>query len=258
VRKRILPPQVGSYQTKMKFGIVQFPGSNCDQDAYRAVAEVLGQPARFIWHKDTSLGGAECVILPGGFSYGDYLRTGAIARFSPAMKAVAEHASSGGLVVGICNGFQILCESGLLPGALIRNRGLKFLCEHVFVRVETTNLPFTCACKKGQVLRIPIAHGEGNYFAEKTVLKQLNREDRVVLRYCDKSGEITDASNPNGALENIAGICNEGRNVFGLMPHPERASEPLLGSEDGRAIFESVLKFAGAQPTKKAKALATA
>jgi phosphoribosylformylglycinamidine synthase len=243
---------------QMKFGVIQFPGSNCDLDAYHAVADVMGQPAQFIWHKETTLGAVDCVIVPGGFSFGDYLRTGAIARFSPAMKAVAGHAASGGLVIGICNGFQILCEAGLLPGALIRNRGLKFLCEHVFVRVETTNSPFTNACAKGQVLRIPIAHGEGSYFAEPEVIKQLNRADRVLLRYCDKKGKVTDAANPNGSLENIAGICNEGRNVFGLMPHPERACEPLLGSEDGRLIWESILKFADAKPTKKAKELATA
>jgi len=245
----------------MKFGIIQFPGSNCDQDAYHAVADVRGQPARYIWHKDTSLGGAECVIVPGGFSYGDYLRTGAIARFSPAMKAVAAHAKSGGLVIGICNGFQILCEAGLLPGALIRNRGLKFLCEHVFVRVETTDSPFTNACKKGQVLRLPLAHGEGSYFAEPDVIKQLQREDRIVVRYCDKGGKLTDEANPNGSLENIAGICNEGRNVFGLMPHPERACEALLGSEDGCAIVESILKSEDAKPTrakKKPREMATA
>ena len=179
---------------------------------------------------------------PGGFSYGDYLRTGAIARFSPAMKAVIDHAKAGGLVIGICNGFQILCEAHLLPGALIRNRGLKFICEHVHVRVETIGSPFTNACKKGQVLRIPIAHGEGNYFAEPAVIEQLNRDDRVLLRYCTKDGKLTDAANVNGSLDNIAGICNESRNVFGLMPHPERASEKLLGSDDGRLIFESILR----------------
>jgi phosphoribosylformylglycinamidine synthase subunit PurQ / glutaminase len=226
----------------VKFGILQFPGSNCDQDAYRVLADVLGQPTRYLWHKDTTLGDVDCVVVPGGFSYGDYLRTGAIARFSPAMKAVVAHAKAGGLVIGICNGFQILCEAHLLPGALIRNRGLKFICEHVHVRVETTDSPFTNACRKGQVLWIPIAHGEGSYFAEPAVIEQLRNEDRILVRYCDKSGRITDAANPNGSLDNIAGVCNEGRNVFGLMPHPERASESLLGSEDGRRIFESILR----------------
>ena len=228
----------------MKFGVIQFPGSNCDQDCYHALADVFGQPVQYIWHKDTSLGDVDCVVVPGGFSYGDYLRTGAIARFSPAMKAVAAHAKAGGLVIGICNGFQILCEAHLLPGALIRNRGLKFICDHVYVRVETPDSPFTNACRRGQILRIPIAHGEGSYFAEPEVIEQLKREDRILVRYCDKSGNVTDAANPNGSLENIAGICNEGRNVFGLMPHPERASEELLGSEDGRRIFESILQGA--------------
>ena len=217
----------------MKFGIIQFPGSNCDQDAYHALANVFGQPTRYIWHKDSSLGDVDCVVVPGGFSYGDYLRTGAIARFSPAMKAVAEHAAAGGLVIGICNGFQILCEAHLLPGALIRNKGLKFICEHVELRVETTNSPFTNAGRRGQVLRVPIAHGEGCFFAEPAVVKQLQDEDRVLVRY---------VKNPNGSVDNIAGICNEGRNVFGLMPHPERASEAILGSEDGRLIFESLLR----------------
>ena len=226
----------------VRFGILQFPGSNCDQDAYHALADVLGQPARYIWHKDGTLGGVDCVVVPGGFSYGDYLRTGAIARFSPAMKAVVEHANAGGQVIGICNGFQILCEAHLLPGALIRNRGLKFICEHVHVRVETTDSPFTNACQKGRVLRLPIAHGEGNYFAEPNTIEQLNSDDRILLRYCTNEGEITEAVNPNGSLDSIAGICNEARNVFGLMPHPERASEKILGSEDGRLIFESILR----------------
>jgi phosphoribosylformylglycinamidine synthase len=217
----------------MKFGILQFPGSNCDQDAYHVCANVLGQVTRYIWHKDSSLGDVDCVVVPGGFSYGDYLRTGAIARFSPAMKAVAAHAKAGGLVIGICNGFQILCEAHLLPGALIRNRNLKFICNWVQLRVETTQSPFTNACRVGQRLRIPIAHGEGCYFAEPQVVEQLNREDRVLFRYVE---------NPNGSVDSIAGICNESRNVFGLMPHPERASEPILGGEDGRLIFESILQ----------------
>jgi len=219
----------------MKFGIIQFPGSNCDQDAYHVLANVFGQPTRYVWHKEASLGDVDCVVVPGGFSYGDYLRTGAIARFSPAMKAVAAHAKDGGLVIGICNGFQILCEAHLLPGALIRNKGLKFICEHVDLRVETTNSPFTNTGRRGQVLRIPIAHGEGCYFAEPSVIQQLQDEDRILVRY---------VNNPNGSVDNIAGICNEGRNVFGLMPHPERASETALGSEDGRLIFESILRAA--------------
>jgi phosphoribosylformylglycinamidine synthase I len=226
----------------MKFGVIQFPGSNCDQDAYHALADVLHQPTHYIWHKDVTLGDVDCVVVPGGFSYGDYLRTGAIARFAPAMKAVIDHAKSGGLIIGICNGFQILCEAHLLPGALIRNRGLKFICDQVHVRVETMDSPFTNAGKKGQVLRIPIAHGEGSYFAEPNVIEQLKRDDRILVRYCDTAGKVTDAANPNGSLDNIAGICNERRNVFGLMPHPERACEKLLGSEDGRVIFESILQ----------------
>jgi len=217
----------------MKFGILQFPGSNCDQDAYHVCANVLGQSARYIWHKESALGDVDCVVVPGGFSYGDYLRTGAIARFSPAMQAVAKHAQAGGLVIGICNGFQILCEAHLLPGALIRNKRLQFICDWVRLRVESTGSPFTNACQPSQILRIPIAHGEGCYFAEPAVIKELQREDRILLRYVD---------NPNGSVDNIAGICNAGRNVFGLMPHPERASEAVLGSEDGRLIFESILR----------------
>jgi phosphoribosylformylglycinamidine synthase len=217
----------------MKFGIIQFPGSNCDQDAYHVLANVFGQPTRYIWHKESSLGDVDCVIVPGGFSYGDYLRTGAIARFSPAMKAVAKHAQEGGLVIGICNGFQILCEAHLLPGALIRNKGLKFICQYVQLRVETTASPFTNACRQGQLLNVPIAHGEGCYFAEPKVLDQLQAQDQILVRYVD---------NPNGSVDSIAGICNEGRNVFGLMPHPERASEAALGSADGRWIFESLLR----------------
>jgi len=233
----------------MKFGVLQFPGSNCDQDAYHVLANVFGQPTRYIWHKDATLGDVDCVVVPGGFSYGDYLRTGAIARFSPAMKAVADHAQAGGLVIGICNGFQILCEAHLLPGALVRNKSLKFICEHVHLRVETTESPFTNACRPGQVLRIPIAHGEGCYFAEPAVVDQLQRENRILIRYCTTDGKITAAANPNGSVDNIAGICNEGRNVFGLMPHPERASEAILGSEDGRRIFESILWTGAAAET---------
>jgi phosphoribosylformylglycinamidine synthase len=225
----------------MKFSVVVFPGSNCDHDAYHAVKHVLGQDAAFVWHKETDLKGADVVILPGGFSHGDYLRTGAIARFSPVMSAVREFAQSGGPVLGICNGFQILCEAGLLPGAMLRNRDLKFHCEHVFIRVEQTDTPFTTRATKGQVLRIPIAHGEGNYYAEPDVLSALERAGRVVFRYCDEHGQLTEASNPNGAVNAIAGVCNEQRNVVGLMPHPERACESALGSADGLVLFESVV-----------------
>lgn len=225
----------------MRFAIVVFPGSNCDHDAYHAVKHVLGHDAQFVWHKDTHLHGADVVILPGGFSHGDYLRTGAIARFSPVMGAVTAFADAGGPVVGICNGFQVLLESGLLPGAMLRNRGLKFRCEHVHVRVEANDTPFTSRCAVGQVLRIPIAHGEGNYYAPPDVLKPLEERDQVVFRYCDATGKLTDAANPNGSLHHIAGICNEARNVVALMPHPERACEAALGSRDGLVIFESVV-----------------
>ena len=225
----------------MKFAIVVFPGSNCDHDAYHAAKHVLGHDAEFVWHKETSLRGADVVVLPGGFSHGDYLRTGAIARFSPAMDAVRAFAGTGGPVLGICNGFQVLLEAGLLPGAMLRNAGLKFRCEHVFVRVEQTDTPFTSLCSQGQVLRIPIAHGEGNYFAEPHVLAALDANRQVVFRYAAATGEVTPDVNPNGSIHNIAGICNEGRNVVGLMPHPERACEPALGSGDGLVMFESVV-----------------
>jgi len=225
----------------MKFSIVVFPGSNCDHDAYHAAKHVLGHDAEFRWHKETSLNGADVVVLPGGFSHGDYLRTGAIARFSPIMGAVAEFAAAGGPVLGICNGFQILCEAGLLPGAMLRNRDLKFHCEHVGVRIEQIDTPFTSLAAKGQVLRIPIAHGEGNYFADAKVIADLEASRRIIFRYCDPRGQITEDANPNGSLNNIAGICSAGRNVVGLMPHPERACEPVLGSADGLVLFESVL-----------------
>jgi phosphoribosylformylglycinamidine synthase subunit PurQ / glutaminase len=225
----------------MKFAVIVFPGSNCDHDAYHAAKHVLGHDAEFVWHKESSLKGADVVILPGGFSYGDYLRTGAIAQFSPVMKAVAGFAASGGPVLGICNGFQVLCEAKLLPGALIRNKDLKFHCEHVRVRVEQTDTPFTLRATKGQVLRIPIAHGEGNYFADPQTLEQLEASRRIVLRYCDEAGQLSDVSNPNGSIHGIAGICNEQRNIVGLMPHPERACEATLGSEDGLVFFESVV-----------------
>ena len=225
----------------MNFAVLQFPASNCDQDAVHVLRNVLGHSARLVWHKDTSLGGADAVIVPGGFSYGDYLRTGAIARFSPVMQAVQAFAAHGGLVLGICNGFQILCEAGLLPGALIRNRSLQFRCEQVFLRAPTPDSPFTNRIPAGQLLRVPIAHGEGCYFADDTTLGQLRAQNRILWQYVDAAGQPTDAANPNGSLDNIAGICNERRNVAGLMPHPERAAEGLLGSADGRLIFESLL-----------------
>ena len=226
----------------MTFAVVVFPGSNCDHDAYYAVDHVLGQQARFVWHKDTSLGAADVVILPGGFSHGDYLRTGAIARFSPIMPAVMQFAAAGRPVLGVCNGFQILTECGLLPGAMLRNRDLKFHCEFVGVRVERTDTPFTGLCSKGQVLRLPIAHGEGNYYAPPDTLAELESAGRVVFRYATPAGDVTDAANPNGALNSIAGICNEPRNVVGLMPHPERACESAVGSADGLVLFESVVQ----------------
>ena len=225
----------------MKFGVVVFPGSNCDHDAYHAAKDVLGQDAEFVWHKDTSLKGADVVILPGGFAHGDYLRTGAIARFSPIMPAILEFARAGGPVLGICNGFQVLLEAGLLPGAMLRNRDLKFHCEQVTVRVEHTDTPFTQRAATGQRLRLPVAHGEGNYYADPEVVRQLEASRRVIFRYCDAAGEVTDAANPNGSVNNIAGICSEARNVVGLMPHPERACESPLGSADGLVLFESVV-----------------
>ncbi len=227
----------------MNFAVLQFPASNCDQDAVHVLKHVLGQPVRLLWHKETSLGDTDAVIIPGGFSYGDYLRTGAIARFSPVMQAVQQFAANGGPVLGICNGFQILCEAGLLPGALIRNRSLQFRCEHVFLQVGTTDSPFTCQIPPDKLLRIPIAHGEGCYFADPSALASLKTKHQVLWRYVNAQGEPTEQANPNGSLENIAGVCNERRNVAGLMPHPERASEGLLGSADGRLIFESLIHW---------------
>jgi phosphoribosylformylglycinamidine synthase I len=224
----------------MKFGVIVFPGSNCDHDAYHVISKHVGQPVDFIWHRDMNLDDYDAVILPGGFSYGDYLRVGALASFSPVMSAVREFAARGRLVLGICNGFQILCETGLLPGALIRNRDLHFICDHVRVRVETTETPFTNQLEGGRVLRIPIAHAEGNYVCDDATFDELESEDRIVFRYCDERGQVTDASNPNGSRDSIAGICNRERNVLGLMPHPERACEDLLGSSDGRDIFRSL------------------
>ncbi len=225
----------------MKFGVVVFPGSNCDHDAFCAVRDGFGQQASFLWHESTDLEGSDVVILPGGFAYGDYLRTGAIARFSPIMSAIRKFASGGGLVLGICNGFQILLEAGLLPGAMLRNRGLQFICRPVHLRVEQTSTPFSNACRKGQVLTIPIAHGEGNYYADAATLDELERTGRVVFRYCSADGEVTDAANPNGSLHNIAGISSREGNVLGMMPHPERASDALLGLTDGRFIFQSLV-----------------
>jgi phosphoribosylformylglycinamidine synthase len=236
----------------MNFAVIQFPGSNCDQDVVHVLRNVLGHSARLLWHKEHSLGDADAVILPGGFSYGDYLRTGAIARFSPAMEAVRSFAAKGGLVLGICNGFQILCEAGLLPGALIRNRSLQFRCEHVFLKTATTDSPFTCQVPGGKLMRIPIAHGEGCFFADGETLSRLKANNQILWRYVDAQGESTETANPNGSLDNIAGICNEGRNVAGLMPHPERASEAILGSADGRLVFESVIYSLESQRTAKA------
>jgi phosphoribosylformylglycinamidine synthase subunit PurQ / glutaminase len=226
----------------MNFVVLQFPASNCDQDAVHVLRNVMGHSARLLWHKETSLGNADAVIVPGGFAYGDYLRTGAIARFSPVMQAVQAFAAKGGPVLGICNGFQILCEAGMLPGALIRNRSLQFRCEHVFLKTATTDSPFSNMVPAGKLLRVPIAHGEGCYFADPETIAKLKTDNRVLWYYADAQGQLTDAANPNGSLENIAGICNERRNVAGLMPHPERASESLLGSADGRLIFESLVR----------------
>jgi phosphoribosylformylglycinamidine synthase I len=234
----------------MKFGVVVFPGSNCDHDAHYALGSVLRQQVTFVWHQSEDISGLDAIVLPGGFSYGDYLRTGAIARFSPVMRAVDRFARSGGLVLGICNGFQILCEAGLLPGALMRNTGLRFICRHVHIRVESTATPFTSAAELGEagklVLHLPIAHAEGNYFCDAATLAELRRNQQIVFRYCTPGGRIAPAANPNGSLDNIAGICNRERNVLGLMPHPERAVEALLctplASTDGLVIFKSLIE----------------
>ena len=228
--------------TKMRFGIVIFPGSNCETDAWHALHDQMDSPVEYIWHQDTDLNDYDCIILPGGFSYGDYLRTGAIARFSPVMSSVIEFANKGGLVLGICNGFQILLEAGLLPGAMMRNVGQHFVCRYVNVRVETAETPYTRAMEVGAVLRIPIAHGEGNYYADEQTLRELRDHDQIVFRYCTSEGEITSGANPNGSLDNIAGICNRQRNVLGMMPHPERCTDPLLGSANGRLVWESLLQ----------------
>ncbi len=232
----------------MKIGVVVFPGSNCDHDAFHAIGEVLHQPVEFIWHQSRDLTNFDAVILPGGFSYGDYLRTGAIARFSPVMRAIEQFARAGGPVLGICNGFQILCEAGLLPGALMRNTGLHFICRHVHVRVETTATPFTSAAAAGQMLRLPIAHADGNYVCEPAALAELKRNDQIVFRYCTPDGRIEPAANPNGSLEAIAGITNREHNVVGLMPHPERAVEAALGSTDGLVVLRSLIETLLRQP----------
>lgn len=226
----------------MKFGVLVFPGSNCDHDTYNVIAEIGHEPVTFLWHDSADLAGVDAVLVPGGFAYGDYLRTGAIAHFSPVMQAVKRFADSGGLVLGICNGFQILTESGLLPGALMRNAGLKYICKQVHVRVETVNSPFTSQLSKGDVLQIPIGHMEGNYFCTPEELRRLEAEDRIAFRYCTPAGEITAEANPNGSLSNIAGILSEKRNVLGMMPHPDRSSEKLLGSADGWKIFASMIE----------------
>lgn len=227
----------------MNFAVLQFPGSNCDQDCVHVLKNVLGHHARLLWHKEKSVGDADAIIVPGGFSYGDYLRTGAIARYSNVMAAVSEFANQGGLVLGICNGFQILCEAGLLPGALILNRSIKFRCEFVWLRTGNQNSPFTCKTREDSILRVPIAHGEGCFFADATTLERLKANNQILWRYCDQTGNITQEANPNGSLLNIAGICNAKKNVAGLMPHPERASEEILSSSQGRIIFESMIQW---------------
>ena len=225
----------------MKFGVIIFPGSNCDHDAYWTIEQVAKQRVTFLWHESHDLQNCDVIVVPGGFAYGDYLRTGAIAKFSPVMESVKKFADSGGLVLGICNGFQILCESGLLPGALMCNVGLKYVCKPVNVRVETNDTPFTSECERGEVLTIPIGHMVGNYFCDAATLSELKRGNRIVFRYVNDAGEATAGSNPNGSLENIAGICSAGRNVLGMMPHPERSSEPELGCTDGYKLFQSLV-----------------
>jgi phosphoribosylformylglycinamidine synthase len=231
----------------MKFGVLVFPGSNCDHDTYHVIGEIAHQPVTFLWHDSADLQGVDAVLVPGGFAYGDYLRTGAIARFSPVMQSVKKFAAGGGLVLGICNGFQILTEAGLLPGALMRNAGLKYICKQVHLRTETVSSAFTNQLAKGEILKIPIGHMEGNYFCEPAELKRLEDEDRIAFRYATPAGAITPEANPNGSLGNIAGVLNEGRNVLGMMPHPDRSSEQLLGSHDGWKIFASMIQALGIQ-----------
>jgi phosphoribosylformylglycinamidine synthase len=237
----------------MNIGVVVFPGSNCDQDCQHIFKDVLGQNVEMIWHKETSLAGLDAIVLPGGFSYGDYLRTGAIARFSPVMKAVTQFAAEGGLVLGICNGFQILLEAGLLPGAMLRNQSLHFICRDIYVRVENAATPFTSACKPGQVLKIPIAHADGNYYTDPVMLAGLQANAQVMFRYCDQDGKVMPEANPNGSLDNIAGIRNAAGNVLGMMPHPERCAESMLGNEDGRLILASMVE--GLKNTKRVEAV---
>ena len=236
----------------MKFAVIQFPGSNCDQDCVAGINSIEGLQADYVWHKETSLHDYEAIVLPGGFAYGDYLRCGAIARFSPIMKTVISDARSGKLVLGTCNGFQVLCEAGLLPGALVRNRSLRFVCQMVTLRVEVPDSPFTHGCPEGTLLRMPIAHGEGCYFADDNTLQELNQNRRVIMRYADDRGGIVPEANPNGSIENIAGICNREGNVFGLMPHPDRASDARLGSVDGSKIFRSMMQTIVAQHARAA------
>jgi phosphoribosylformylglycinamidine synthase len=230
----------------MKFGVVIFPGSNCDEDIIHVLEKIMGQQVVRLWHKDHDLQGADFIILPGGFSFGDYLRSGAIARFSPIMQEVIQFAAKGGKVMGICNGFQILTEAGLLPGALLHNEHRKFICRNIYMKPQTANSLITAQIDPQRALKIPIAHGEGNYFADAQLLKQLNDNDQILFRYCDEAGNITTDANPNGSIENIAGVCNAERNVFGFMPHPERAADSLLANEDGLAIFESIVSIARA------------
>ena len=227
----------------MKCGIIVFPGSNCDQDAFYVMNNLYGIETVYLWHKDSDLKNCDFIILPGGFSYGDYLRTGAIARFSPVMEQVAAYAKAGGYVLGICNGFQVLCEAHLLPGVLLRNDNQKFVCKNIYIKPQTQNSLITTEIPADKTLKIPIAHADGNYYCDGETLKQLQLNDQVLFRYCNEKGEITIASNPNGSLDNIAGICNEGRNVFGMMPHPERASDSVLGNTDGRFLFDSILSL---------------
>jgi phosphoribosylformylglycinamidine synthase subunit PurQ / glutaminase len=226
----------------MKFGVLVFPGSNCDQDTWNVVATLARQPVVYLWHDSADLQNCDAILVPGGFAYGDYLRTGAIAHFSPVMQSVKKFADGGGLVLGICNGFQILCEAGLLPGALMRNAGLQYICKQVYLRTETADSPFTNTLSQGQILKIPIGHMEGNYFCDEATLADLRRQDRIAFRYSTPAGEITAEANPNGSLDNIAGVLSEGRNVLGMMPHPDRSSESLLGSADGFRIFESLVE----------------
>ena len=236
----------------MKFAVIQFPGSNCDQDCVAGINSIEGLQADYVWHKETSLRDHDAIVLPGGFAYGDYLRCGAIARFSPIMKAVISDARAGKLVLGTCNGFQVLCEAGLLPGALVRNRSLRFVCDLVTLRIEVPDSAFTHGCPEGTILRMPIAHGEGCYFADENILRELNHERRVIMRYANDRGEIVPEANPNGAIENIAGICNREGNIFGLMPHPDRACDARLGSADGAKIFQSMMQTIVAQHARAA------